>query len=193
MKPHFSKNSMNGNGQADKNDDNQFLPQFANKSAEEMSKSLHVRRTCKSQTPPDDSLEINRQKSRGADSLGTQLKNLQHLIKGYVDNEPSQDCDNHSMSDIDFNPDQKKTSNIFLRNADSNEPSDEADVNKAVIFKSHESSAKSENLSNFGSFCGEFAQQLNNTSFFAGNNDNQLPENMDGLFHKDGGEPAGAR
>ena len=97
------------------------------------------------------------------------------------------EVDATSISDIDFNQDQKKTNNFlgsFAKNHKKDENEETADVNKAVIFKSSNSKGHSEETSNLGSFC----QQLNNTSFFAGNNmDNlgSLPENMDDLFNKE--------
>ena len=53
-----------------------------------------------------------------------------------------QEIDKTSISDIDFNPDQKMTNN-FLGSLAKNKPKDEneetAEVNKAVIFKSSNS------------------------------------------------------
>ena len=87
-------------------------------------------------------------------------------------------CENHkhveSISDIEFNPDQKMT-NEFLKsqslihgsNSNSKSRDKSNDVNRAFI---DNEAANDDTESNVNSFCGELANQLNNTSAFGPDN-----------------------
>lgn len=85
-----------------------------------------------------------------------------------------------SLSDIDFNPQQKLMNNFFssTRNDDleqqnniseNKNSSSSGDANKAVIMITGESKAPETDRE---TALGDLAQQLNDTSFFAGNNGN---------------------
>ena len=81
-----------------------------------------------------------------------------------------------SISDIEFNPDQKMT-NEFLKsqslihasNSNSKSRDKSNDINRAFI---DNDAANDDTESNVNSFCGELANQLNNTSAFGPDNPN---------------------
>ena len=67
------------------------------------------------------------------------------------------EIDKNSISDIDFNPEQKMTNNFLGSLGKSNNIKDEceetAEANKAIIFKQDSKEGESEETSNLGSFC----------------------------------------
>lgn len=135
--------------------------------------------------------------SNGKISVGTQLCNLKNLIRefkhisdqqrreevknsqfqGLVDNKP-QSCGNDSsgrqpsVSDCDFsNPQQKLMNNYFLSQNEEGEDTNNKnqssnDVNRAVIMGASKGSAADNE--DRETALGDLAQQLNDTSFFAG-------------------------